>query len=256
MADPPPRTPRPNHRSGVPHAYRRALTQATLLPMDEFGEDVVGTATFFMADIYIGPHYPPAAISAEIGKIAIAAARLDSGYALLLHALHAGDRAAWKYDELTKRGTSDLHKQTKKRVNQFFEGPLREHALEIIDAAYSALNHRHAVMHTIWSLTGMDAMTPAEEVLAAFESPNPQAALNALGGREIDSEHWTANHPRREAPGPSTLLELTTIRRQLEEAYPPLDGLRFALSSALYIGKPAGATKVIYVDGVEGGGEG
>lgn len=41
----------------------------------------------------LGPDYPPVAISAEIGRVAIAAARVDQEYALLLRALHGGMRA-------------------------------------------------------------------------------------------------------------------------------------------------------------------
>lgn len=47
--------------------------------------------------VNLGPDYPPTAVSAEIGRVAIAAARVDQEYALLLHALHAARRADWNF---------------------------------------------------------------------------------------------------------------------------------------------------------------
>ena len=45
------------------------------------------------SSLALGPYYPATTISAEIGRVAIAATRVDQESALLLSGLHAGERA-------------------------------------------------------------------------------------------------------------------------------------------------------------------
>lgn len=62
-------------------------------PADAGQTEVVGELQVTLSAVALGPDYPPTAISAEIGRVAVAAARVDQEYALLLHALHSGKRA-------------------------------------------------------------------------------------------------------------------------------------------------------------------
>ena len=103
-------------------------------------------------------------------------------------------------------------------------------------------------MHSVWTLTGPDAITPAVEVISALESSDPDAALAALVGFDIDSEGWSSVHPRTGGPGPASVAELRGIRRELEQARDGLTELRFRLASALYAGKPRGARQVVNRD--------
>ncbi len=130
------------------------------------------------------------------------------------------------------------------RVEELFEEELLEDARETVRAAYTALDHRHVAMHSVWTLTP-DALTPVPDLVAALESPDPDAALAALVGRDLDSEGWQTVHPRTGAPGPSSVAELRRIRGELEHARDRLTGLRFGLANALYLGKPSGARRVI-----------
>jgi len=57
--------------------------------------EVAGVLRFELSGLALGPDYPVTAISAEIGRVAIAAACVDQEYAFLLSGLHAGDRAHW-----------------------------------------------------------------------------------------------------------------------------------------------------------------
>ncbi len=103
-------------------------------------------------------------------------------------------------------------------------------------------------MHSVWTLTGGDAVTPADDLVAALESSDPDAALAALVGRDVDSEDWRTVHPRTGGPGPASVAELRRIRRELERANDGLTELRFHLASALYAGKPLGARRVVDPD--------
>lgn len=102
-----------------------------------------------------------------------------------------------------------------------------------------------AVMHTVWTLTGPDAMIPVPDLVAALENSDPDAALSALTGRDVESEGWRAAHLRSTGLWPASLVELRSIRRELEVVQSRLEILRFKLASALYCGRPAGARRVL-----------
>jgi len=210
--------------------------------------EVVGVLRFELSGLALGPDYPATAISAEIGRVAIAAARVDQESALLLSGLHAGERAGWDFEDLRRRGSAWLRDKSLDRVDELFEGQLLEDAQAVVLAAYTALDHRHVAMHSVWTLTGGDAVTPADDLEAALESSDPDAALAALVGRDVDSEGWRTVHPRTGGPGPASVAELRRIRRELEHANDGLTELRFRLASALYAGKPLGARRVVDPD--------
>ncbi len=223
--------------------------ESPLSERDEAVEpEVVGVLRFVLSGLALGPDYPATAISAEIGRVAIAAARVDQEYALLLSGLHAGDRADWDFKDLRRRSSAWLRDKSVDRVKELFEGQLLEHAHAVVQTAYAALDHRHVAMHSVWTLTGPDAITPAVEVISALESSDPDAALAALIGCDVYSEGWSSVHPRTGGPGPASVAELRGIRRELEQAKESLTELRFRLASALYVGKPLGARQVVHPD--------
>ncbi len=210
--------------------------------------EVVGVLRFEVSGLALGPDYPATALSAEIGRVAIAAARVDQEYVLLLSGLHAGDRVDWDFTDLRRRSSAWLRDKSVDRVKELFEGQLQDHADAVVKTAYAALDHRHAAMHSVWTLTGPDAITPAVEVISAMESSDPDAALAALVGSAVNSEGWSSVHPRTGGPGPASVAELRGIRRELEQAKECLTELRFRLASALYAGKPPGSRQVVHPD--------
>ena len=140
-----------------------------------------------LSGLNLGPDYPATTISAEIGRVAIAAARVDQEFALLLSGLHAGARAEWEFEDLGRRSSAWLRDKSMGRVDELFEGELLQNAQAVVQAAYIALDRRHVAMHTVWTLTGQDAVTPVDDLVAALESPDPDAALAALVGRDVES---------------------------------------------------------------------
>ncbi len=128
-------------------------------PPDAGQTRVVGELQVTLSAVALGPDYPPTAISAEIGRVAVAAARVDQEYALLLHALHSGKRADWALEGVQKHSSIELRRQVLQRLDELFEGQLVSDARIAVHYAYDALNRRHAVMHTVWTLEGPDAMT-------------------------------------------------------------------------------------------------
>lgn len=221
------------------------LTQPGEEPVEP---EVVGVLGFQLSSVASGPDYPATAISAEIGRVAIAAARVDQEYALLLSGLHAGARADWDFEDLRRRRSAWLREKALVRVEKLFDGELLQQARDVVKRAYSALEHRHVAMHSVWTLTGPEAMTPVPDLVAALESADPDAALAALVGRDVDSANWRTVHPRTGGPAPDSVAELRGIRRDLEQAQASLTDLRFRLASALYAGQPRGARRVVNPD--------
>lgn len=176
-------------------------------------------------------------MSAEIGRITIAAARVDREMALNLVAI----RHSARFERLLTWSSSDLYRAMKKRLEELFESNLLESALQDLDAARTALNYRHSVAHTIWSLRGAAAAISISD-LAGAES---EEAMDQLLRRDVDSPAWETLHPRTHGPGPQSLKELRPIRADLERAQEGLQSLRFKLASALFSGMPPGAKQVL-----------
>jgi hypothetical protein len=208
----------------------------------------VGVLRVPLGGVALGPDYPATAISAEIGRVTIAAARVDREYALLLSGLHAGKRTDWDFEVLRRRSSGWLRDKSLGRVEELFQGQLLVQGRDVVQAAYTALDHRHIAIHAVWTLTGPDAMTRVPDLVTALESPDPDAALAAFVGRDVDSEAWRAVHARTGGPGPDSVAELRGIRRELEHAHNRLTDLRFQLARALYAGKPHGARRVVDPD--------
>ena len=86
----------------------------------------------------------------EIGRIMIAATRVDREMALSLVAI----RHSARLEELLTWSSRDLIKSVKERLEELFESNLfesnlLESALQDLDAARNALNYRHSVAHTL-----------------------------------------------------------------------------------------------------------
>jgi hypothetical protein len=96
-------------------------------------------------------------------------------------------------------------------------------------------------MHSIWTPEDRETFLSAE----ALETVQSQEDLDKLIRERGAAAKWRAFSPRGDGPGPETVEELTTIRRELEDAQDWLMNLRFRLASALFAGKPAGARKVL-----------
>jgi hypothetical protein len=146
-----------------------------------------------------------------------------------------------RFEELLTRSSSDLYKAVKKRLKELFEGNLLETALQDLDAARNALDYRHSVAHTIWSLRG----APAAISIADLAGAESDEAMDHLLRRDVDSPAWETLHPKSQGAGPQSLKELRPIRADLERAQEDLQALRFKLASALFSGTPPGAKQVL-----------
>lgn len=150
---------------------------------------------------------------------------------MLLSGLYASARADWDFEDLRRRPSAWLRDKALDRVKQLFDGQLLQQARDVVQGAYTALDHRHVAMHSVWTLTGPEAMTPVPDLVAALESADPDAALAALAGRDVDSAGWRTVHPRTGGPAPDSVAELRGIRRDLEDAQARLTDMRLLLAA-------------------------
>ncbi|WP_433128586.1 hypothetical protein ACQPWW_02180 [Micromonospora sp. CA-240977] len=184
-----------------------------------------------------GALYPPSEIVAEMGRVTIAAARVDRQLALALLALKHPEG----FETLLRKESSKLYKGLERRVTELFGGPLLEWTLANLEEVKARIEARHAVAHSIWSVADRSESISVQ-LLANLRS---QEELDQLLAERGELAEWKTLHPRKNAPGPQTLEELQKIRIGLEDVADWLEQLRFTLASALFAGKPEGARKVL-----------
>ena len=188
--------------------------------------------------------YPTDDVLAEMGRVAIAATRVDSQLALLLLAVKYPEPAnPESLDVLRKRPTSRLAQQARNVLKRRFEGLLLDVALAAVDCAAERQEKRHAVLHNLWM---------PEPGYTAFKvhfltGLGSQAELDDLVRERGRAARYTTLHPRGGGPGPQEITELDQIRADLEDSKNALERLRFVLASALFAGSPAGAIEVLPV---------
>jgi hypothetical protein len=197
----------------------------------------LGSLHFQLSAVAAGHAYPPPEVSAEIGRIAIAATRVDRELALNLQAIRHPDA----FDVLLTWSTRRLIDALRSRLNDLFEGPLMEAALRTVEAAATALNERGRVMHSVWDLRGAAGMISVSDLAEA----RSEEAMDRLLRRDVESPDWATHQPREQGPSAKSVHELEPIRARLETSQEGLQRLRFTLASALFAGKPAGARMLL-----------
>ncbi|MEU0553809.1 hypothetical protein [Dactylosporangium sp. NPDC006015] len=186
------------------------------------------------------PLYPPIEILAEMGRVAVAAARVDRQLALALLAIKHPD----EFDELLKRNSSMLLKELRRRTEELFEGQLLSWALANINEVQKRIEARHAVAHSIWTPADRSEFVSVQ-LLAEIGG---QDELDRLLAERGSMAEWKTHHPKANGPGLQSMHELEKARVDLEDAATWLEGLRFTLASALFAGKPPGARNVLDPD--------
>lgn len=186
--------------------------------------------------------YPDDDVLVEIGRVAIAATRVDRQLALVLSAVKFPEpEEPMALDVLLRWSTSQLIRQARKELKRRFEGDLLKAALAVVDSAAERQERRHAVLHSLWTPEPRSTSFKVE-VLAGLRS---QAELDELVRERGKAVRYETRHPRGGGPGPQEMAELNQIRADLEDSKYTLDSLRYMLASALFAGSPAGAKRCL-----------
>jgi hypothetical protein len=207
---------------------------------DETGQE--HEEVFDLSRARLGDFYPSDEVLAEIGRVTMAAARVDRQLAMILVAIkYPEPECPEPLDALLTWPSSRLHKQVRKELERLFEGDLLEYAQAAVNAAARHLDRRHAVVHSFWEPHPHDTMFKVE-VLASLKS---QQELDELVRQRGITARYETRLPRGGGSGPQEIAELEQIRADLEASKYNLDRLRYALASALFAGSPAGAKTVL-----------
>ncbi len=159
--------------------------------------------------------YPEEAILVEVGRVAIAAGRLDAALGALWWHL-APDLVGETDARSRPAGTvrEKVRALASARLDEHCSGPL----LAFIDEVEAAQDQRNEVLHARWLLRGADAMRPVSEF---FElDPSDRAAYLEDWEREAKSSAQWRRQPSRslDLAEPHRLDELRQLERRLSRA--------------------------------------
>jgi hypothetical protein len=186
--------------------------------------------------------YPADDVLAEMGRVAIAATRVDSQLALLLLAVkYPGPENPESLDVLRRWPTGRLAEQAQRVLKRRFEGHLLDAALAAVNCAVERQDQRHLVLRSLWTPEPPDTVFKVG-ILAGLGSQDGLDELVQSRGRAAT---YATLHPRGGGPGPQEIAELDQIRADLEDSKNTLEQLRFVLASALFSGSPTGAKEVL-----------
>ena len=186
--------------------------------------------------------YPADDVLAEMGRVAIAATRVDSQLALLLLAVkYPEPENPESLDVLRRWSTGRLAEQAQRVLKRRFEGKLLDAALAAVNCAAERQDKRHVVLHSLWTPEPSDTLFKVGILAGLGSQDELDELVQARGG----AAKYTTLHPRGGGPGPQEIAELDQIRAHLEDSKTTLEQLRFVLASALFSGSPTGAKEVL-----------
>lgn len=181
--------------------------------------------------------YPDHAMLMEVGRIAVAAGRLDAAFGAVWWHL-----APDQVDEL-EAGTAQAGKVRAmvralaiQRLDDFHADALRAFVAEV----EAAQRERNEVMHSRWLLRGPDSMWPVSEFLSLDEPDRPEY-LRQWERQATSSNNWTLQRNRSmELNQPFGMEQFVRIERRLAKAEEVAVRWHFKIASIRETGAPPG----------------
>jgi hypothetical protein len=180
--------------------------------------------------------YPGAKVLEEIGRIAIAASRLDAAMGRLWAHL---DRSLNESDCQRKPASAQV-KGVRIAAEAQLLGNLKREVLDAVDAARTVSERRNALMHQEWLIRGNHVMRPVSE-LASVPAEILEDYFEDWAREARDADRWQVADGRSQAiETAQTLAELTAIEKDLRGAADRVTGLTFVVASSRETGSPPG----------------
>lgn len=181
--------------------------------------------------------YPDEQILMEVGRITVAAGRLDADLGVLWWQL-----APDKVDQLKARSApaGDVRKKIKALATERLDSAYRDPLVAFVGEVEAVQMQRNAVMHSRWLLRDQDATRPVSEFLALSEEQ--RGAYIEQWEREARvSEGWRRQaNDSLELGEPYRLDELIAIERRLANASHVAQRWNFWIASMRVAGSPSG----------------
>ncbi|MBT0773160.1 hypothetical protein KIH74_29725 [Kineosporia sp. J2-2] len=182
------------------------------------------------------PVYPGSKVLEEIGRIAVAASRLDAAMGRLWSHL---DRSL-DPSNCQRASASVQAKEVRKAAEVRLVGTMRDEVLGAADKARSASGRRNALMHQEWLIRGDHVMRPVSD-LRRIPAEEMESYLEDWAREARDAERWQIADGRSQAIGTAqTLGELTAVEKDLRDATDHITRLTFAVASSRETGSPPG----------------
>jgi hypothetical protein len=181
--------------------------------------------------------YPGEAVLAEVGRVAIASARLDIWTGLLWHHMHPATREAEARRESSSKQVRAIRLLADER---FVLSPLRTRVLHTADAVEAAQERRHEVIHQDWTLRTLERILAWNRLVEQYGDAWAEHR-DEIERFALDSPNWQ-RYPARslEVDEAQTLTELQAVERQLFRVMEQVQGTTAAVASARTTGQPAG----------------
>jgi len=181
--------------------------------------------------------YPDDATLMEVGRIAVAAGRLDAALGAVWW--HLAPELVGELEARTALA-SKVRKAVRDLANKRLDEPHAEALLAFVSEVEAAQQERNGVLHSRWLLRGPDSMRPVSEFLALDEADR----LEYLRDWEREarrSEHWKLQRNRSvELSQPFEIQQLIEIERRLANAEEVAVRWHFRLASMRETGAPPG----------------
>lgn len=173
----------------------------------------------------------------EVGRVAVAAGRLDAALGALWWAL-----APDLVEETTARRApaGRVRKEIRLLARQRLDAAHRDPLLRFIDEVEAAQTARNAVLHANWLLRGSDATRPVAEFLAL--DPEDRSDYLAQWERQpVTSDGWRRQpHDSTDLVRPHQLDELEQVERRLDTTVNLAVQWQFQIASMREANRPPG----------------
>jgi hypothetical protein len=182
--------------------------------------------------------YPDEPTLMEVGRIAIAAGRLDAELGALWWHL-----APDLVDELTARMAPAGHvrKQIHRLAAQRLDDVHREALVAFVTEVEAAQTERNAVLHSRWLLRGPDALRPVSDFARLESDAERREYLVAWEREAVASEDWRRQpNDAMGLTGAQLLEELMNVERRLSRVTDAAVQWHFRIASMRETGHPAG----------------
>jgi hypothetical protein len=182
--------------------------------------------------------YPSEELLQEVGRVAIAGARLEIRLGRLWWHLDKGGT-----DELKARraAVSAQIKEVRGLAATRLEGPLREAVESALTEASNAADMRNNAIHQDWVLRGPAATRPVAELPELGDQADLDRYLEQWDREATNSPDWLRQPARGLNLAPAqTIDDLQKIERRLAAAADRIEALTFAVASARETGHPEG----------------
>lgn len=181
--------------------------------------------------------YPDEVILMEVGRVAIAAGRLDAALGTLWWHL-APDVVGENEARSAPAGVA--RRKVRRLARDRLEAPWSDALVALVDEVEAAQEQRNDVLHARWLLRGGDAMRPVGEFLSL--SPSDRIAYLEEWEREAKASSDWRRQPSRslDLVEPHGLDELKQLERRLSRAEAVAMQWHYRIASMRESGAPEG----------------